>query len=199
MGVFGGVLPHHDHRCVILPAHQQPRLFPDRHRDRAEHAGHALGLQPFLCLGEQCLGDLGIVGVEITEHACARAHALFRGDGQRKVIDMRADPAHRLAAALGDEQLDVRVLEERVLVGMDKLDLLRAHLRHEVRDLRGKAAAKIDEGRTILRFRRVERQDGYVGHEYPSNQATARLFSLARARRRGWPVALPPDRSLTHG
>ena len=59
---------------------------------------------------------------------------------------MRGDAPHRLARAAGDEQLHLRVAEERVLVRIDQFELLAAQLRHEVLEPVGKGPPAVDEG-----------------------------------------------------
>ena len=83
------IVAHHDHRRMVVALDQQARFFPDRQRDRADDARHALVAQPCLRPCQQRMGDRLVLGVEIAEHARARAHALFGRKFQRQMVDMR--------------------------------------------------------------------------------------------------------------
>ena len=155
------MVAHHDHRRVILAAHQQSRFLPDRQRDRTQHAGHALAREPGFRAGKQRFGDRFVLGIEIAEKAGARAEPLFGRHGEREFVDMGRNPPDRAPAGLGDEQLHPPVAEERVLAGIDQFQLLGADLRDEIGQPVRKRPTAIDEGRPPALVR--DRLDAYLG------------------------------------
>ena len=144
------VMAHHDRGRMIVPFDQQTGFFPDRQRNGADHARHALCAQPLFCRIEQRFGDQLVFGIEITEHARAGAHALLWWQGERQFVDMCGYTPDRLVLAIRDEELHARMFEKRIFRRIDQLDLFGAQLRHVVFFAQGHAPATIDEGRAAL-------------------------------------------------
>ena len=65
--------------------------------------------------------------------------------GERGLIDLRADPADRLAVAQGQPQLDLGMAEERVRLGVQVLTALEHQRRHPLRVVRVEAPRHADE------------------------------------------------------
>ena len=93
------------------------------------------------------MGDGFVLGVEIAEHAGARAKSLLARQFERQAVDMRGNASYRLAAATGQEKLVCGMAEERVLFRIDQFQLFGAQLRDPVWFTRRKVATGIDEGR----------------------------------------------------
>jgi hypothetical protein len=83
----------------------------DREVERTEHASHALRAQPLLGAAEERGEHVGIV--DRLERAEVAGRVVVALDAER--VDLRGDPADRLAPAIGDEQLHLGVLEEGAL------------------------------------------------------------------------------------
>jgi len=139
------VVPHHDHRRMILPADQQARFFPDRKRDRAEHAVHPLTHQPAFGRGQKRARRIFVLCIEIAEKPGSGTKPLFGGHGEREFINMRRDPPDGLGAAPRDEQLHSGMAEKRVPGRIDQFQLFGTDLRHEMFHPRRKGTAQIDK------------------------------------------------------
>ena len=157
----------------------EPDLVPDRQRERALHAGHALASQPVGGGRDQGIGD-GLV-VDALEHAkLNECLALVFED---EIVDLRGNAPDDLAVTLGEEERGAGMLEPRVLLRSgDQPERLALERRDPVRVAAVQRPLQVDESAVVGGGRR--RTDGQ-GH--------------ADWRCRGWPLATPPDISATHG
>src|SRR3546814_11004937 len=89
------VMPHHHRRRIVEPLDQQAGFVPDRNRQRAERARHALPAQPILGGGAQRAGAILLLGLEQPPIAGAGPHAPFGGLREREFAARRRDAAER--------------------------------------------------------------------------------------------------------
>ena len=115
-----------DQRLELVALDQHAALVVGGEVHRAEHPIPAPGAHP-LCRGlDQSAPDLGVVDrLEEPEHAVIAALELGPA-----LVDLGGDPAHDLAAALGDEVLGFGVAEEGVLVSIQESAPVEDQRRH---------------------------------------------------------------------
>ncbi|MEJ2668668.1 MAG: hypothetical protein P8Z81_16505 [Deinococcales bacterium] len=122
------VLRHHDERHGVVGVDLEARAVVHRGVGRAADCGAPKAL----CLGlhgrEERLRDLLVLGLEEAEERQVVAELLIVG-----VVVNAGDPAHQLAVTHGQVWRDAAVLEERVLVGVELVELPHAQRRHERR------------------------------------------------------------------
>ena len=88
---------------MIEALDQQPRLFPDRLRDRAEHARDPLIAEPLLGGGDQRREHVLPLGLHQPPLPDARTEALLGRHRQCQRVDMRGDAANHAASLFGEE------------------------------------------------------------------------------------------------
>src|SRR5690606_16318591 len=152
------VVAEHDRRRRLETLDQQPRLVPDRNRQWAERARHALPAQPILGRGDQRPRAVLILGLEQPPIAGAGAHALFGGLRERKFVDMGRDAADRAAVPPGEEELRLAMLEPRILARREQAVNLSLQWRHPRRIAAVEAKGKLDELAQVVLV--LDRMDG---------------------------------------
>ena len=146
------VVRHHRRRRLVEAFDLQPRLVPDRQADRPEHAGHALGAKPLLGGFDERGGDIRVDRLEHAEIAGALPHLHLD-----ELVDLRADPADRLAAARRQPEAGARMFEPRVLAGRDQRMHFALERRHPRRIASVDRPRQVDEGPALLG--RLDRAD----------------------------------------
>ena len=134
---------------MVMTLDQQAGFFPDRQRDRAEHAGHALGLEPAFGRGDQGGAGFGIFRLEQAEIAGARTHALFDRLGQRQLVEMRGNAADHLVSAPGEEILSLGMVEEGILARRQQAVDFGLERRHPIGIIGVEPPGQVDKGLEI--------------------------------------------------
>ena len=94
------MVAHHHHRRLVEALDQQPRLVPDRKGDGAERADHALRRAANPRRWRSARRRLRRRALRTCPIGRCRAHMVLH-----QIVDLGADPADRLAAALCQPQL----------------------------------------------------------------------------------------------
>ena len=140
-GRVGRIVRHHEHRRGVEAVDQQADLFVDRQVERTHRRLAAALAQPRFGDVEQG-GEHGrvVLGGDHAEVAGRRLRI-----GARQVIDLRADPADVDAVPHRQPELMVGVLEERVLLGRQRLAALEQQRGDIVRIARVEPHRQADE------------------------------------------------------
>jgi hypothetical protein len=137
----GQVEPHHQHRRRIETLDQEAAFLVDRQVERPQHALHAARAQPVLSDIEQGAKDGGVVlGVEHAEMAGGVLVLL-----EIEPVDLRADPADRLALAIGEPIPALGMLKIGVFVEAQALAALHQERRHIARAVAIEVVRQPDE------------------------------------------------------
>src|SRR3954470_6323153 len=170
-----------DHRLALEPVDQHARLVVHGEVERADHLAAVALAQPRLGGGHQSARCLVVVlALEEAEDAPVVALVLVE-----VAVDLSADPADRLVAPPGDEQLRVAVLEEGVLLAAQELLALEDERGHPLGRVTINAPRKPDEANQVRAG--ADRSDVYrrhAGGPYSMPRTAIDLFEKARSHER---------------
>ena len=171
-------MAHHRRRRLGEALDLQARLVPDRQADRPERAGHALLAEPVLGGRDQRRRGFAVERLEHAPLAGARAHMLLD-----QLVDLGADPADDLAAALGQPELRAGMLEPRVLAGRDQAVDLVLERRDPGRVVLVDLPGEVDEGLAVLLGLDRADGDGALLMARAASGSTRAKRQLSRCRR----------------
>src|SRR5207249_283349 len=124
----GRIVRHQQHRIGVEALDQQSRALVERRVERTAHVRAAACARPRLDAFEQRPRGFAVLRFEKAEHRDVVAVRLVV-----QPIVNRRDAAHDLAAAPGEQQLDVRVREKRILLRREPLAFRHPQRRNPVR------------------------------------------------------------------
>src|SRR5258708_17033842 len=128
-------------RWLVKTLDVQTRLVPERQADRSGRVGHSLCTQPVLCGLDQRTCGFAFEDLEHAPIADALSYMLLD-----KLVDLRADAPHNLAAAFRQPEFGPGMLEPWVLSWSDQSVDLILEGRHPGGIILVDLPGKVDEG-----------------------------------------------------
>ena len=179
--IIVAVMAHHHGRWMVEPLDQQAGFVPDRKRERPQRPRHPLSAKPALGRIEQRGCNVGVVDqLETAPLPGARSHIF-----EHEIVHLPRNAADDLAVPLGQKEPRARVLEPRILFGIEQFGRVAAQRRRGVGIVPINIIGEIDEAAQIARS--LDRANG------------ERAQPSRASGRRGPDETIPPEACFTHG